>query len=1156
VSQPLRLLVLEDSASDAELLVHELQSSGYACEWQRVDDRESFAAALGPHLDLVLADYTLPSYTALDALHHLKTRELDVPVIVVTGATGEDKAVECLRLGAVDYLLKDRLARLPDAIGRALEERSARAATREAQRTLEESERRFRRLVEGARDVIFRYRLKEPRGFEYVSPAIAAVTGHSPDDFYRDPHLSLSLVHPDDRALLEQVLAARQPSIAPTGVRWLRTDGTRAWTEIIASAIHDANGDVEASEGIARDVTERRRSERDVHLAAQVLEHVPSLVVVADQAGAITYCSPSVERVLGFQRGDLLGDGWWRLTRLTLKEGEEERLRLRREAAAPAVSSAAYERMLVDVFGRSRWFEWRDERGPRNTIVGVGHEITVRKYAEEERRALIRSLEKSEAKYRALVEQMPAMAYTIDLEGNTVYVSPQVERFVGRTPDEVAACAEGWWGQIHPDDRAIARARAETLRLGSPSDVLQYRVRHNDGRILWVRDEATLLSDHAGKPLSLHGIVVDVTERVLAEQAVRDSAHALRTLIDASPLAIIEIDLNRRVTMWNRAAEQMFGWTAGDILGRPNPLLSNEDAEDVDDFRQLSSGTSIVKETQRRRQDGTLLDVMISAAPIMDSRGRITSVLGVVKDVTDRRRAQAALQEREEHFRSLIENATDLIVVVDAAGRVTYVSPSIATILGRRAAVVTGTSVFDWVHPDDASTARAAFREAMGQPQRPVSLVVRVRRDDGEWRTMEAVAKGASRAGAQSLIVNARDITERTRLEEQLRQAQKMQAIGQLAGGVAHDFNNLLTAILGYGNLLRERLSDGSSFAEDLDEIVRAGERAAGLTRQLLAFSRKQSLTPQRIALPRLITDFEKMLRRVIGEDVRLAVALDADLPPVFADPGQLEQVLLNLAVNARDAMPHGGNLTIEASATVLDEPTVFQQARLEAGRWVRLVVRDTGVGIAPDVLPRIFEPFFTTKPPGQGTGLGLATVYGIVSQSQGQIAVDSVQGAGTTFTVFLPAVQQTAAQSPDPRGSSAPGRGTETILLAEDEAAIRRLICTTLEREGYTVLAAENGDEAVHLVARHHGRIDLLVSDLIMPGMSGADLASSLVAQYPSLKVMHITGYAASAEVQKLNPGVPLLNKPFTPRELVARVRQCLDAHPAGSPASASPSA
>ena len=509
-------------------------------------------------------------------------------------------------------------------------------------------------------------------------------------------------------------------------------------------------------------------------------------------------------------------------------------------------------------------------------------------------------------------------------------------------------------------------------------------------------------------------------------------------------------------------------------------------------------------------------------------------------------RMRKRLLEREELFRLISENAADMIALVDSGGQRLYNSPSYEKLLGYSNQELRSSASLEQVHPDDRpilkEAAEEAFRGGVGR-----RIEYRMRHKDGRWRIMESTASPVCNdAGdVEKLVIVNRDITDRKRLEEQFRQAQKMEAVGRLSGGIAHDFNNLLGVIIGYVEILQEGLPADTPLRRCADEILQAGKRAAGLTRQLLAFSRQQVLEPKVLDLNSVVQDMETMLRRVIGEDVDLTSNLDSELGTVKADQGQLEQVIMNLAVNARDAMPEGGKLIIETANTEMDETFVRRYPYpVLPGLYVRLTVSDTGIGMDAATRARIFEPFFTTKDKGQGTGLGLAMVYGVVKQSGGYIDAYSELGIGTTFKIYLPRVDEAVApvQPQAPLATSL--RGTETVLLVEDEEALRNLTRSLLQLCGYTVLDAQHGAAALDLSLQYPGMIDLLLTDVVMPGISGRTLADQLIQLRPKIKVAFMSGYTGQSVGAHgiLDPGSIFLPKPFTRDALARKIREALD--------------
>jgi PAS domain S-box-containing protein len=504
------------------------------------------------------------------------------------------------------------------------------------------------------------------------------------------------------------------------------------------------------------------------------------------------------------------------------------------------------------------------------------------------------------------------------------------------------------------------------------------------------------------------------------------------------------------------------------------------------------------------------------------------------------------LVAQEELFSLIAENAADMIAVVTADGKRLYNSPSYQKLLGYSLEELEKTSAYEQIHPDDIAAVTAAAQEARttGVGRR---LEYRVRHKSGEWRVLESTASPVrNAAGAvEKLVIVNRDITERRELEQQLVLSQRLEAVGKLSGGIAHDFNNLLGVIIGYSEALQQSIDPENPLREAIDEIQKAGQRAATLTQQLLAFSRKQVLEPKILDLNSIVEDMRKMLRRLIGEDIELNFNMPADLGRVKADRGQLEQVILNLAVNARDAMPHGGELEIETANAQLGEKDVLRYRYVIPGRYIVLKVSDTGVGMDAKTKSHIFEPFFTTKEKGKGTGLGLATVYGIVKQSGGYIWLESEPGQGTTFRIFLARAEGVEEEAP-PAEPVKRGDGPRTILLVEDEPSLRKLTHRTLKDMGYTVLEATDAAQAIDVARNTDAPIDLLLTDVIMPGMSGGDLAKKLSPENPHMRVLFMSGYTDGAiEIRgSLPPGMTVLRKPFT-RDVLLRTVEGALAHP-----------
>lgn len=577
------------------------------------------------------------------------------------------------------------------------------------------------------------------------------------------------------------------------------------------------------------------------------------------------------------------------------------------------------------------------------------------------------------------------------------------------------------------------------------------------------------------------------------------------------------------------------------IIQREQPLLpvlivtGSLDEETAADYIKAGAADYVVKQRLHR------------LAPAVR---RALQLKRALREVLD---AEAAREASEQRFRSLVEHSSDVITLLDETGAIIYSTQSLKPTLGYAAGEMTGRSVLELVHPDQQAEAGALLMRLFHDPEQTVQAELRVRHKDGSWRDLEVVvANRLTDPPVRALVVNYRDVTDRKRAEEslrvadeRLRAAQKMEAVGRLAAGIAHDFNNLLTAILGSTDLLLESLPADHPAREDALESRQAALRAADLTRQLLAFGRQQVLAPRILDLNDVVRDVERLLRRLIGEDVELRTVLGSGLGPVRADPSQVEQVLVNLAVNARDAMPRGGTLTIETANVILDDAYVASQPVVAAGDYVMIAMSDTGTGMEAEIQARVFEPFFTTKERGKGTGLGLATVYGIVKQSRGYIWVYSELGIGTTFKVYLPRVVGPAEPPVAPPVTSRSLGGSETILVVEDQDEVRTLMRKILESRGYRVLTAANGAAALQMAAVHPGPIHLLVSDVVMPGMSGREVSVQLATTRTTMRTLYLSGYTDESIVHHgvLEDGVAFLQKPFTSDGLARKVREVLDA-------------
>ncbi|MGH7321738.1 MAG: GAF domain-containing protein [Candidatus Rokuibacteriota bacterium] len=753
--------------------------------------------------------------------------------------------------------------------------------------------------------------------------------------------------------------------------------------------------------------------------------------------------------------------------------------------------------------------------------------------------------------------------------------------------DLVALAASGevepTWGQrlVVPHGTGLASVALRERRLVTTSDLLNdARVVHTPeghARIedsgyraalavpLLVKDEvigALVVRDRMGRMFDDAEIRL---ARAFADQAVlalgnarlyeeaRSARDFLQSITENSADAIVTTDVHGRITYFSPGAQEIFGFRSEEVLGRlvADYYVSGQEEARAVMQRLKAEGRIRNYETAMRGAGGGWIAVNTSISLLRDPSGAIVGTLGIIKDLTERRRTEEGLRESEERFRSAFEYSEIGMALQGVDGRYLRVNRALCEMVGYAESELLEMTWQSLTHPEDLDTEDS--QRLRSWSNRAYQIEKRYLHKQGHpvW-VLANVSLVRARDGAPLyFIAQIQDVSERKRAEEvrqeleaQLRQSQKMEAVGRLAGGVAHDFNNLLTVIRGRSDLLLLQLQPDAPLRRHVELLRQTADRAATLTQQLLAFSRKQMLQPKILDLNLVVAAIKKMLRRLIGEHIDLVLHLEPALGRVKADPGQLEQVILNLAVNARDAMLQGGRLTISTADVELDAMFVRQNPGAQPGSFVRLSVSDTGIGMDSGTQAHLFEPFFTTKGVGQGTGLGLATVYGIVKQSGGYIAVESTPGHGTTFTIYLPRVEGPEAPLGAETPASAVVRGWETVLLVEDEAQVRDLGREILEMHGYTVLEAPHGARALQLSQQHGGPIHLMVTDVVMPHMSGRDLAERLMPLRPEMKVLYVSGYTDDAIVHQsmLDPGTPFLQKPFTPEALGQRVRELLD--------------
>ncbi|MFZ0695022.1 MAG: PAS domain-containing protein [Alphaproteobacteria bacterium] len=635
------------------------------------------------------------------------------------------------------------------------------------------------------------------------------------------------------------------------------------------------------------------------------------------------------------------------------------------------------------------------------------------------------------------------------------------------------------------------------------------------------------------------------------QNKIQDAQIALAEAQRVAHIGSWERNPRTEEVWWSDEHYRIYGYEPGEIAPSYFAFLNGVHPDDRDMIRRMvdaAHGGQECYDAEYRivRPDGCIRVVHSQGGMVHDEKGLPLRMRGTIQDITERRQTADKTRKSEQHFRALIENALDMIILLGDDSAIQFVSPSVGRIMGYAPADLCGKNVFDFVHPEDNTLMAEVSKRTLESANRVEQVELRFRHNDGSWHVLDAILRNLLDDPAVcAVVVNARDVTERVTMEAQLRQSQKMEVVGQLTGGIAHDFNNLLAVILGNLEVIEERVAADPATRALVRPAVNAAERGALLTERLLAFSRKQALRPQTVNLKDTVTGMTEILRRTLGAGIAIETICGAGLWSCDADPGQLENAILNLAINARDAMPNGGQLTIEISNARLDDDYAAAQADVLPGHYVVISISDTGVGMPPEILRHVFEPFYTTKEVGRGTGLGLSMVYGFVKQSGGHVTIYSEPDKGTTVRLYFPRVRHSATAA-RPDDSSQPNyfaRG-ETILVVEDDPDVRSLAVTLLGDLGYKVLEAGNGKSALDLL-NENSHVNLLLSDIVLPGgMGGNALAAEARKISPGLRVVFMSGYTEKAVVRhgQIDASEMMLQKPFRRAELARKLRQALD--------------
>ncbi len=988
--------------------------------------------------------------------------------------------------------------------------------------------------------------------FLACNPAFARLVGRSPKDVVGRP--IIDLYAPEDHDRIKAFIArSDREGHARIETQYLRPDGLPVDVQVDLVTVHESGGAPLYRIATAQNITERKITEASLRTTRDQLQAIdrasPIPIIALTPSGTVFHWNLAAERVFGWNAEEVLGH---------------------QLPIVPIDRALEYQRFRERVVGGESFTEisQRQTRDGRRLDVQISTSPLYNAEREclgfvalyvdlTEQKTLEQALKASEERFAMAFEASPSGSILVRVSDQRIVEANQaMEKLTGYRRDQLIGRTTGELPYfVEPGTR---QQLWELLNRHGRVNQLEYRFRRADGVIRQAQASAEVLQ--INNESIVLGVLQDVTEQREAEQALRESEARLRLFIEHAPASLAMLDTEMRYLGVSRRWLSDYGLGERNLIGLNHYEIFPEIGDRWKEIhRRALQGEIIRADTDTfERTDGSTQVLRWEVRPWQDHSGAVGGVLIFSEDITASVIAKAALGESEARFRQLAESIHEVFWLTDVAkGSIIYISPGYESIWGRSCERLYQ-QPRDWIdaiHPEDRDRVleAATTRQVKGTYEEEYRIV----RPDGSirWIRDRAFPVRGSAGDVTRVAGVAEDITDRRQLESQVRQTQKMESVGLLAGGVAHDFNNWLTVISGSTELLMMEIPESQSENHELlQEIKFASERAGALTRQLLAFSRREVVEPKVMDLNVIILDTEKMLRRLLGEDVQLETSLAPGLGWVKIDPGQWTQVLMNLAVNARDAMPTGGRLIMSTRRQTLEAGFTQARSPLRPGEYVALAVTDTGCGMSPEVRSRVFEPFFTTKGMGKGTGLGLAVVHGIVTQSGGHIELESEPGGGTTFRVYLPVADEVARVNASAAGSHNL-RGEETVLVVEDEESIRRVACQGLRGQGYTVLQAGDGEEALKVLERHGQAIDLLVTDVVMPKMSGRMLAEAVKAAYPGVRVLYTSGYTDDAVVRHgiQQAEVAFLSKPYTPMVLLRKIRQVLESPP---PVPQSPSA
>ena len=1023
---------------------------------------------------------------------------------------------------------------------------------RRSSELLQASEERWKYALHGASQAVWDWNKETNQVF--YSTSWKAMLGFEPSEIGTSFSEWESRVHPDDLARVEVDLHGHlegRTSAHTSEYRLRCKDGSYKWVLAQGKVVtRTPEGKPQRTIGTLADITERKRNEEALAAEAtyrrMLIEGSRDGIVVLDEHARVFEANRRFAESLGYTADEVRQLHVWDWDHRWPRERILAAIReVRPEGLCAQTRHWRKDGSIFDVELSISATELRGEK----LVFCVCHDITESKRAEA---AMQQRLELQD-QVAKIANTVPGMICSFHQrpDGSVCmpFATDRIEEIYGLRPEDVRDDFSPAFARLHPEDLGhVQKSITESARTMGPWHDT-FRVRHPQKGELWVEGRSIPRLESDGSIL-WHGFVQDVTERKRAEGERTRQAGLIESLLDSIPDFVSFKDVNGVYLGCNPPFAELLGRPREQIVGKTDHDLVAHDLADFfrdHDRKMLESLKPRHNEEWIPYSDGRRVLVDTLKTPYWGPDGKLIGTLGISRDITQRKAAEEALRASEERYRSLMEAAFDWIWEVDANGRFTYTSPKVQDFLGYAPEEVVGQTPFDLMPQEEAQRVGKLFGDIIAAKQPFTGLENINRHKNGRLVVLET--SGVPLLGPEGELRGYRgmdrDITGRKRLEEQLRQAQKLEGVGQLAGGVAHDFNNVLAAIMMHLGLLQMNPNLDEETRHALKDLDTEARRAAELTRQLLMFSRRSVLAVKPLNLDEVVANLLRMLRRIIGEHIALSFSSQVGLPLVEADAGMLEQVLMNLVVNARDAMPKGGDITIRNTEVEVHEAQIAENPDRRRGRFVCMAVSDTGGGMEPPVLKRVFEPFFTTKEVGKGTGLGLATVHGIVAQHKGWVEVESTVGRGTTFRVFLPALAETTTPTVESAPATPLRRGRETILLVEDDAGVRRTVGQTLRVLGYRVYEAANGQAALDLWQTCGPQVNLVLTDMVMPeGMTGLELIERLRSLKPELRAIISSGYSG----EMVQAGLPdkasavYLPKPYEAKTLAETVRNCLD--------------